>query len=152
MTDIVAARDLAQRLSVDIASTESFAFLVFGQFRFATELDAAGLGARTSFTGARGSDLARTRPGRRARREPAKLRPVGLRAGRHFTEHFFAAGLGELAHLSVNTLAVGADAGIAETVILRVSFVRAHLYYLGCTTGRNIRRTSSRVSGATRIG
>ena len=57
MRDIVAARDLAQLLSVDIASTESFAFLVFGQFRFATELDAAGLGARTSFTGARADQI-----------------------------------------------------------------------------------------------
>ncbi len=54
--------------------------------------------------------------------------------------------------LDVESLAVSADAGIADTAILRVSFVRAPLYYLGCTTGRNIRRTSSRVSGATRIG
>jgi hypothetical protein len=57
-----------------------------------------------------------------------------------------------LLKLGVERLPVGADAGMAETAILWVSFVRADLYYLGCTTGRNIRRTSSRVSGATRIG
>jgi hypothetical protein len=38
--------------------------------------------------------------------QPAKLRAVGLRAARHFAEHFFASGLGELAHLGVNALAV----------------------------------------------
>jgi hypothetical protein len=39
--------------------------------------------------------------------QPAKLCAVGLRAARHFAEHLFASGLGELAHLSVNALAVG---------------------------------------------
>src|SRR6202035_4180536 len=32
---------------------------------------------------------------------------------RHFAEHLFASGLGELAHLRLDTLAVGRDAGIA---------------------------------------
>jgi hypothetical protein len=38
--------------------------------------------------------------------QPAKLRAIGLRAARHFAVHLFASGLGELAHLGVNALAV----------------------------------------------
>jgi hypothetical protein len=38
--------------------------------------------------------------------QPAKLRAVGLGAARHFAEHFFASGLGELAHVGLNALAV----------------------------------------------
>jgi hypothetical protein len=38
--------------------------------------------------------------------QPAKLRAIGLLAARHFAEDFFASGLGELAHLGVNALAV----------------------------------------------
>src|SRR5271166_6065508 len=39
--------------------------------------------------------------------QPAKLRAVGLGSARHFAEHLLASGLGQLAHLSVNALAVG---------------------------------------------
>src|SRR5271166_3191327 len=38
--------------------------------------------------------------------QAAKLRAVGLRAACHFAEHLLASGLGQLAHLSVNALAV----------------------------------------------
>jgi hypothetical protein len=45
--------------------------------------------------------------------QPAELRPVGLRAARHFAKDFFASGLDELAYLGVNALAVGGSPGIA---------------------------------------
>src|SRR3984893_10653041 len=45
--------------------------------------------------------------------QSAKLCAVGLRAARHFEEDFFASGLGELAHLAVNALAVRRYPGIA---------------------------------------
>ena len=38
--------------------------------------------------------------------QPAKLRAVGLRPARHFAEHLLASGLGQLARLCVNALAV----------------------------------------------
>jgi len=52
------------------------------------------------------------------------------------TRHFLAEYLGafraaQLLKLDVERLAVGADAGIAETAVLRVSFVRAHPLLLG---------------------
>jgi hypothetical protein len=45
VADVVAAGDLAHRLAVMVAAADRFALLVFGQFRFAAELDAARLGA-----------------------------------------------------------------------------------------------------------
>jgi hypothetical protein len=48
--DVVAAGDLAHRLAVDVAPADRLALLVFGQFRFAAELDAACLGALPPFT------------------------------------------------------------------------------------------------------
>src|SRR5262249_17929640 len=50
--DVVAARDLAHRLAIDIASTDRLAPLMLGQFRFAAELDAAGPGALATLAGA----------------------------------------------------------------------------------------------------
>jgi len=54
-----------------------------------------------------------TSPGGDFEEKPAKLWPVGLGAARHFAEHLFASGLGELAHLGVNALAVGGYPRIA---------------------------------------
>src|SRR5690349_23637805 len=50
--DIVAARDLAHRLAVEVAATDRLALLVFGQFRFAAELDAACLRALAALASA----------------------------------------------------------------------------------------------------
>jgi hypothetical protein len=47
-----------------------------------------------------------TSPSLKLVEQPAKLRSVGLCAARHFAEHFFASGLGELAHLCIDALAV----------------------------------------------
>ena len=52
VADIVGAGDLAQWLAVLVAAPNRLALLVFGQFRFAAELDAARLGALVSFAGA----------------------------------------------------------------------------------------------------
>jgi hypothetical protein len=45
--------------------------------------------------------------------QAAKLRAFGLGTARHFAEHLFASGPGELAHLRLDALAIGRDAGIA---------------------------------------
>jgi hypothetical protein len=50
--DVVAAGNLAHWLAVVVAATDRLPLLVFGQFRFAAELDAAFLGAFPSFAGA----------------------------------------------------------------------------------------------------
>jgi hypothetical protein len=52
VADVVAAGNLAYRLAIMVAATDRLALLVFRQFRFAAELDAARLGAFPSFTGA----------------------------------------------------------------------------------------------------
>jgi hypothetical protein len=44
--------------------------------------------------------------------QAAKLCAVGLGSARHFAEHLFASGLGELAHLRLDALAVCRDAGV----------------------------------------
>jgi hypothetical protein len=49
--DVVAAGDLAHRLAVVVATADHLALLVFGQFRFAAELDASFLGAGASLIG-----------------------------------------------------------------------------------------------------
>jgi hypothetical protein len=46
MRDIVTAGDLAHRLAVVVAAADRLALLVFGQFWFAAELDAAPSRAR----------------------------------------------------------------------------------------------------------
>ena len=51
--DVVAAGNVADRLAVDVAAADRFALLVLGQFRLATELDAARLGPLAAFAGAR---------------------------------------------------------------------------------------------------
>ena len=51
--DVVAAGNFAHRLAVLVAAADRLALLVFGQFRFAAELDAASLGAVASFRRAR---------------------------------------------------------------------------------------------------
>ena len=58
MADVVAARDLAHRLALLVAPSDRLALLMFGQFRFAAELDAARLGAFAAFTGAGADQLA----------------------------------------------------------------------------------------------
>jgi len=52
VADVVAAGDLAHWLAVATAAADRLALLVFRQFRFAAQLDAACLGAFASFTGA----------------------------------------------------------------------------------------------------
>jgi len=52
MADIVAAGNLAHRLTVMVAASDRLALLVLGQFRLAPELDAASLGPRTPLAGA----------------------------------------------------------------------------------------------------
>jgi hypothetical protein len=65
VADVVAAGNLAHRLAVTVAAANRLALLVFGQFRFAAELDASRLGALAAFAGARESNPSRTRPTRR---------------------------------------------------------------------------------------
>ncbi len=57
VADVVTAGDLAQWLAVEVASADRLALLVFGQFRFAAELDAARFSAVASFTGARADQI-----------------------------------------------------------------------------------------------
>ena len=47
----------SERLAVAVAAADRLALLVFGQFRFAAELDAASLGAVASFSGARADQI-----------------------------------------------------------------------------------------------
>src|SRR4051812_38859621 len=53
MRDIVAAGDLAHRLAVAVSPADRFALLVFDQFRFVAELDAARLRALAALAGPR---------------------------------------------------------------------------------------------------
>jgi hypothetical protein len=52
VADVVAAGNLAHRLAITVAATNCPALLVFGQFRFAAELDATTFGAVASLAGA----------------------------------------------------------------------------------------------------
>src|SRR3954454_8535788 len=87
MRDIVAAGALAHRLAVAVAPADRFALLVFGQFRFVAELDAARL--RWSQDGAAGRRRIRHSRGRdgTARFDPEPFwatpvyRQVGVRSG-----------------------------------------------------------------------
>jgi hypothetical protein len=53
VTDVVGAGDLAHWLVLTVAAGDRLALLVFGEFRFAAEFDAARFGALPSFAGAR---------------------------------------------------------------------------------------------------
>lgn len=57
MADVVAARDLAHRLAFAVAAVDRLALLMVGQFGFAAEFDASGLGALASLAGARADQL-----------------------------------------------------------------------------------------------
>jgi hypothetical protein len=56
--------------------------------------------------------------------------PVSLRAARHFAEHFFASGIGELAHLGVNALAVARYPGVAvfHALLMAVTYAKEKLF------------------------
>src|SRR5258708_23675927 len=55
--DIIAAGDLTHWLAVAVAAANRLALLVFGQFRFATKLNPASLGALATFAGARADQI-----------------------------------------------------------------------------------------------
>ncbi len=52
MADVIAAGDLAHRLTITVTSADCLAPLVFGQFRWAAELDTLGLGPLAALAGA----------------------------------------------------------------------------------------------------
>lgn len=63
---------------------------------------------------------------RRTGRARGELATVGLRTASRLSEHLRASGLGQLAHLGVNALAVGRDAGIAvfHAAIMAVTYAK----------------------------
>jgi hypothetical protein len=57
VADVVAAGDLTHDFAVTVAVSDRLALLVFGHFRFAAKLDASGLGAFASLSGASADQL-----------------------------------------------------------------------------------------------
>ena len=86
--------------------------------------------------------------------QPAQLRAVGLRAARHFAEHLFAPGLGELAHLSVNALTVRRYPRIAvfHALLMTVIYAKQKPFWIKAVIlfhNSRILNTAREVPGAT---